>query len=326
MTADIALRNEWFSQLFWILPMQDQTLPPDFKNLRNQLFERKMLNEEEVTSLVAHEKVMRGKVRNTAISVSNMSGLTLPDKAVLIHIDLGYFQGLYKNEIATPLLQTIYMTLAALKKHQVKVLAVTFSYGHLDSQIPLDVRFLGDIIEKLISEPDMLVQRPPANWKRQADAIYLVNFFQGEKVDEIHKAQEQDDPESSWVKFSLYRSAASLRQGDEALDYLAEAVARDPMYAYEYGNLARLAYERKRPDEAMRMYALAHQALPEDHLIRLSMAELAAELGDHKTARHLAEELAKLPWSSPYHGEMHNYLENFINNLGTEEIGQGSKE
>jgi tetratricopeptide (TPR) repeat protein len=315
MSIDVALRNNWFSQLTWVVPTLDQLVAPDLEAIRNLLFENAMTSEEEATSFIKDKQLTKGTLRNTPLSISNMSGLVAPDVPIILHIDLSYLQGLYKNEIATPTLQTIYSTLAALKEHNINTLAVTFAYGHLDNQIALDVRFIGEIIEQLIANPALLKEQPLPNWKRQADAIYLVNFFQGEKVDEIHRAQEQDDPDSAWVKFNLYRSSATLKQGEQALDYLAQAVALDPMYAYEYGNLARMAYDRRRPDETMRMYTLAGKALPEDHLIKLSMAELAAELGNHEMAKHLLDQLKDLPWSPPYHGEMNNYLDGLSNRL-----------
>ncbi len=134
-----------------------------------------------------------------------------------------------------------------------KILAVTFSYSHMDNRIALDVRFLGEVLTTLFAQPEMLTKTAPPNWQRQANAIYLANFFQKEKVEEIFKAQQKDDAESPWVNFNLYRSSAELKEGTLALEYLAKTVALDQIYALEYANLSQMAYDKNRPEEALRM-------------------------------------------------------------------------
>lgn len=315
MALDIALRNQWFREWTWLLPMRDPSLSPDLEAIQSQFTERAMLSPAEVDSLVLDQQVLTGSIRNLPFRAHKIAQPLSVAGPVIVHIDLGYFQALYKNEIATPILKTIYQTLATLKEQHIEIHAVTFAYGHLDNQIALDVRFVGEILATLFAHPELLSKPVPANWQRQADSIYLSNFFEKERIDALHKAQEQDDPDAAWVKFSLFRAAAAQKQGEEALDYLAEAVARDPMYAYEYGNLARLAYEHNRPDETLRMFSLATRAFPDDPFIKLRMAELAIELGDSKTALHLVEQLSQLNWSPYYHRQMPDYLENLKNRI-----------
>jgi tetratricopeptide (TPR) repeat protein len=318
MALDIALRSHWFSDLTWIMPMRDQGLAPDHEAIRTQFLERRMLSVEEANSLILDGQKLSGRIRDIPFLASNISQLSAPAQPILVHIDLNYFQVLYKNEIATPVLQTIYQTLNTLKEQNLQTVAVTFSYNHLDSQVALDVRFVGEILSTLFAQPELLSQPVPKNWQRQADSIYLSNFFQNERVDELHKAQEKESPDSAWIKFSLYRAAAEQKQGEQALNYLAEAVALDSMYAYEYGNLARMAYEKQRPDETLRMFTLAAQAFPQDPFIKLRMAELAAEIGDLKTAKHLVEQLQTLNWSEVYHPQMPEYLNKTLQRLEEE--------
>ena len=323
MAIDAALRNGWFKELAWALPVRDPAMDVSLENFTAQLSESGIANQEESSSIALTEKTLHGSLRNTAFRAAALPLLQDLSQPVIVHIDLSYFQPLYKNEIATPLLDIVFNTLATLKKMQLQTLAVTFSYGHLDSQISLDVRFLGDVIAYLIEDPTRLDQPIPTNWQRQRDALYLGNFFQKEKVNELYKAQEQDAPSDAWVKFNLYRSATENKEGSAALDYLAEAVALDYLYALEYQQLSQRAYEKGRPDEAFRMFTLASESFPQDPFIKFQMVQLAHKIGEKEAALHLLNQLSNLQWSDFYYPQMPQYITDLTTFVQT---GEGSPE
>jgi tetratricopeptide (TPR) repeat protein len=187
-------------------------------------------------------------------------------------------------------------------------LAVTFSHGHIDSQIALDVRFLGGLINYLIEEPTRLELDIPLNWQRQRDTLYLANFFQKDKIRELFLAQEQDDPNTAYIKFNLYRSAAEHKEGTKALEYIADAVTLDPMYALEYFELSNMAYNKGQPDEALRMLKLADEVFHEDPFLKLQMAQLANEIGQKEVALEMLNKVRNLSWSEPYYPDMKQYI------------------
>ncbi len=137
------------------------------------------------------------------------------------------------------------------------------------------------------------------------------------------KAQEQDAPNDAWVKFNLYRSAAENKEGNAALDYLAEAVTLDPLYALEYQELSKMAYEKGRPDEAFRMLTLASEAFPQDPFIKLQMVQLAHEIGEKEAALHLLNQLRNLQWSDCYYPQMSGYLVGLTSFVQSGEVSTG---
>ncbi|GEM_PF-1218373 len=312
MTVDAALRNGWFRELAWVLPLRDQELKLSLDKFSAQLKEAGIADAQEATSLTLNGRSFHGSIRGTNFTAAALAELKELQQPVVVHIDLSYFQPLYKNEIATPMLDIIFNTLMTLKKMQLKTLAVTFSYGHLDNQISLDVRFLGEIITELIENPVLLDQPIPLNWQRQRDALYLGNFFQKEKVRELYEAQEQEAPDKAWIKFNLYRSASAHKEGGKALELLAQAVSLDHLFALEYIELSKRAYASERPDEALRMLKLASDSFQNDTFIKLQMAQLAAENGKQQEALRLLKQLNKLQWSEVYYADMPGYLANFI--------------
>ncbi len=326
MAVDAALRNGWFKELAWALPLRDPAQEMSLEKFTDQLLQARIANEEETTSLAVDERVVHGALRDTAFSAAALpllQGLTGP---VIVHIDLSYFQPIYKNEIATPLLDIVFNTLATLKKMHLQTLAVTFSYGHLDSKIALDVRFLGEIIAYLIEDPARLDQPMPVNWQRQRDTLYLSNFFKKEEVRKLYEAQDKEAPSKAWIKFNLYRSASEHKEGSKALNYLAEAVRLDPLYALEYEELSNRAYEKGRPDEAFRMLSLASDVFHNDPFIKFQMAQLAQEIGEKEAALHLLNQLRNLQWSDFYYPQMSQYLTDLTAFVQTSETPVSSSE
>ena len=309
MAIDAALRNGWFKELAWAFPLRDPEQDLDLASFTEQFATIDLADADEVASMTLSGQTFHGVLRGTPFTAAALSQLHDLAQPVIVHIDLSYFQPLYKNEISTPMLDIVTNTLAILKQMHLQTLAVTFSYGHRDSQIALDVRFLGDVLAWLIEDPAHHDQPVPLNWQRQRDALYLANFLQKDKIQELYQAQAQDDPNSAWVKFNLYQSAINLKQPDVGLRHLAEAVVLDPIFAFEYFNLADLAYQQNRPAEALRLLSLASQALPNDPFIKLQMAQLAYETGDRTTALQLLNQLRKLSWSPYYYAQVPQYLQ-----------------
>jgi hypothetical protein len=308
MAIDAALRDKWLKELAWALPLRDPSQELSLEKFTEQLLQSRIADEQEAATLGITERVIHGTLRDTAFSAAALPLLQELTGPVIVHIDLSYFQPIYKNEIATPLLDIVFNTLTTLKKMHLQTLAVTFSYCHLDSQIALDVRFLGDIIAYLIEDPARLDQPIPANFQRQREALYLGNFFQKDKIRELFEAQEQDAPDKAWIKFNLYRSAAEHKEGTKALEYLAEAVTIDPMFALEYLELSRIAYDKQRPDEALRMLKLAAEQFHTNPFIKLQIAQLANELGEKDKALEMLNKIRNLEWSEIYYPDMKQYI------------------
>ena len=324
MTLDIPLRLGWFKHFVWAVPTIDPETPPQLETLRDQMLAAGLITNEESVSIIGKTMPralpVSMQLRGTPTTLALLDQLPVIDGPVVLHIDLSYFQGLYKSEVATPVLGLVAQTLTTLRDKNIQVLAVTFSYGNLDSRIALDVRFQGDLLAELLADPKVLSAPLASPWKEQKDILYLKDFFKKEMILERAKAQESAFPAAPFVKFNLFRAEAEMNHGSLALDYFAAAVKLDKVYAVGYLDLADLAFNRNRPDEALRMLRLANVVWPEDIHIRLQMAQLANHLGDRKTALHLVEQLQALTWSPIYYPEMPGYLQGFAKFLQEEPV------
>lgn len=309
MAVDAALRNSWFSELIWCYPRMETAQGLDLQQFKEQFITAGFADKREADTLSLTDETFSGTLRGVPFIATDLASVEPFKQPVIVHIDLGYFQPLYKNEVSTPLLDLVYKTLTTIKSKQLQVLAVTFSYGHIDDKISLGVRFVGDIISYLVEDPARLDQSMPINWRRQRDALYLDNFFQKEQIRGLFLKQELDAPNEAWIKYNLYRSVKSLKEEGLAMDYLEQAVALDPVYAIEYLELSALAYNQNDPNDARTLLDHAARAFPEDVFIELQLAQLDNETGKADEALKRLEKLRRLPWSTTYYAQVPEYLE-----------------
>lgn len=312
MSVDLALSHGWLDKLAWVFPQRDPKQKLKLETMRDQLLKNHMVSSSEAESLRLDNQVFTGTLRSAPFCAAALENLPPLDGPLLVHIDLSYFQKLYKNEIATPVINLVGSTLQQLAKRNLQVLAVTFSYSHDQSNIPIDVRFLGDFIAEMTAHPQQLNQPLKPVWKEQNDILYLENFFQKEEIRRLVAKQSKLAPKAAYAAYNRYHTATLFKEGGKALALIAETVAIDPIYAKEYQVLANRAYDAKQPDQALHMLQLASSAQPDNIWLHLQIARLANKIGNKDVADQQLELLKKQPWSSVYYPDMQDQLKQLL--------------
>lgn len=308
-TLRAALRGGLFSRLVWVFPTSKEGVTPDLENFRSQLLERELLSRDETDGLRLEQGVFRGEIHGIPFQAGPLSAGQLPAEPSQLHLDLSYFTPLYKDEVRTPVFEILRETAATLAAADLPSVGVSLSYSTAEGLLPLDLRFLIANFASLVQHPERLQAPLASPWKERGAALYLATFMQTENVLAKNLEALTAAPDDPAVHFDLYRTYRASKNGQKALDHLAQAVALDRGYAMEYLNLASTALEQKLPREAVEMVNLAAAALPEDFFIPLQKAELLLELGDKAAARPLIKSLQGLPWSPIYFPELPGRLQ-----------------
>ena len=309
MAISSALRSKLFSEVVWVFP---STVPKDQlsdKQFRQQLIDLGAVDEEEAQSFTLREGGFAGRVRETPFRAVPIDALPSLDGPAVLHIDLGYFQPLYKGEIKSRMYPLLYDSLRKLRDSNWDTAAVSISYSNINGALPLAVRFIGPTLASLFSKPKNLDEPLPLNWQRRSDALYMINFFKNQEIRELYLQVESEHPEDASPKYELYQISRELKEGDRALDYLGQAVALDPVYAVEYLSLASVAKEKGRPDQSIKMLRLAEQAMPDNPYISMQLAAQLIELNHSEQAIKILDRLLELPWSKVYYPDMAERLE-----------------
>jgi hypothetical protein len=313
MTLDVALQAGMFSAVYWVMPARMEVGELSVEILRNQLLEMGALNSNEARTLTLKNGVFSGMVRGVPFYALHPQAEFPISGPVTFHFDLGYLTPLYKKEMKTPIFPLIYQTLRHVRGQQLQVSSASFSYSQVTGKVPLGSRFIGDVFMQLVKDPALLDERLPSAWHKRANAMYVNEMlnFRGARDLYLELAAEfPEDPSLPYALFQVSREIRTARQA--ALGLLAGAVQRDPVYAYEYLQLAPLAREKGRSDEALRMIKLAHEAIPDNPLITLELARAYLAAGENDKAMPLLQRLITLNWSPTIYSGMPTLLEQLL--------------
>lgn len=309
MSLSAALDAGWFSAIVWIFPSAAAPDKLDLATFRKQLTDARLATEREADGFILDQGTFKGKVHGIPLTAAPSSGLVSVDQPLLLHIDVDYFKPLYKGEIKTPLYPLMVETLNSIKNKGWKAAAATVSLSNLGSGLSLRTRFLGKDLAEILRNPQVLNEPIPMQWEQRANALYLENFMQKGNIRELYQKMEQDDPADPSVKYALYHVARQFNEGDEALEYLRQAVQIDPVYALEYPILADLAMEKQKPERAVDMLKLARAARPDDPFILMQLARTCINAGQPQEAKALRDELNQLDWSMTYYPHLAESVE-----------------
>jgi len=316
MALEAALDAGLFAEVLWVLPSSAAVDELQLELFRKQLLDFGAVDEAEAQSFALEGGVFAGTVRGVPFRAVHPDALPAVERPIVLHIDQNFFQPFYKGEIKTPLYPLLYETLRRVREANWRVCAATIARSNLTGELPLDSRFIGAELASLLAAPEQLDQPLPIFRQQRANALYLPNFFQNEKIRDIYLEMEAAAPEDASVKYGLYRIYRDLKEGTAALDYLAQAVTRDPAYALEYLDLAPTAREKNRPDQALRMLQLASDALPDNPFIALDLAAFLIEVRHGDEALEILERLGELTWSPVYYPDMARQIEAMKNAAG----------
>ena len=304
MALDSALRTELFSRVVWVFPAKVPIDQLDGELVPQQLLELGAIDQEEAKTFVYAKGVASGTVQGLPFKAVHPDALPTLQGPVVLHIDLGFFQPLYKGEIKTPLYPLLYKTMSDIAKLGWQGVCATLSFSNTSSGLPLSTRFIGPTLARLLSEPGLLDAQLPANWARRANVLYLPNFFKTEEINKLYQEMDSADPENPSIKFGYYQVSRQLKSGNKALELLAQAVALDPVYALEYPLLSSVAMEKGRPLEAVQMLHHARAAQPDNPFIALQLANLLIQIKHPEQAIKILKDLDRHPWSETYFPEM----------------------
>jgi len=313
MALHSALEAGLFSSVYWMMPTQAEKADLSIDSFRSQMVKFGAMSDEEARTLTLRDGVFSGTVRGLPFhALHPQAELKIAGPAVL-HFDLSYLAPLYQGEIKTGIYSLIYQTLKQLRDQQVEATFASVSYSQVSGEIPLSSRFVGDALAQLFKQPDMLDEKLPQAWQQRANALYLPEMFISEQSRNLLLQLAQANPEDPSLHFALYEVSRELKATTgAALDHLAEAVARDPVYGLEYLTLASLARDKRLPYQAQQMLRLAFEASPNNPFIALKLAQELIDARHGASAKPLLEQLLQLKWSTVFYAGMHENLQRLL--------------
>ena len=109
-TVSAAIDANLFSEIIWVFP---STATPDqmqYDLFRKQVTEAGFLTKEEGDALNLNGGIYTGTVRGVPFRAAHPSVLPDINKPMILHVDLGYFKGLYQGEVKTRIYDILHET------------------------------------------------------------------------------------------------------------------------------------------------------------------------------------------------------------------------
>ncbi len=309
MALSAAMRADLFSKVYWLLPSTAKIEQLSIEVFRQQLIASGLASKEEARGFTLADGIFSGSILGVSFKALHPSAVLKVKEPVVLHIDLSYFAPLYKDEVKTPVFALAYETLKQLRQASLQVLAVSLTAGNQTHDVPLGSRFILGVMDRLFKEPQLLDSPLPTGWEQRRQALLLPNFFKHDLERDTYLGLIKTAPADASLHYALYGAYRNLKQGNLALEALAQAVNLDPIYALEYLELAQTANKKNLPDQALRMLRLTADALPRNPFYQLYIAEALMAAGAAEQAGPLLSRLQQLPWSSVYYPDMQQKLE-----------------
>lgn len=304
-----AVEAGFFSRLCWIFP---STVKPEDLTLelfRKQMLEADFLTEQETAKLQLADGIYSGSVRGIPFQAIHAWALPKLEGPLLLHIDLSYFKGLYKDNVTTPIYHLLHQTATGLRAAGWNPQAVTLSFSTEEGEVSLDTRFLLRDLATLLRQPEILDGEPPAHWNQRAEAFSGVEVYTPEKMLELVEKEVKLAPDDPSVHYDHYTTLLETKKIDAALAALDKAVSGDPGYAYAYAELAQVAIKDRNAQAAVDLLTKAAARYQGNPFIPLQLADVHINTGKPKEALALLEPLKKLAWSKLYHDDIPALLE-----------------
>ncbi len=302
-TVSAALDAGLFSKLYWIFPSKVEAEQLELAFFSKQMLEKELMTDQEAAALTLEDGIYRGTVRGIPFAAIHHQKLPEIPEPLVLHIEMGFFRGLYDNEIKSPIYTLLHDTAINIQQQNWQPLATTLSYSTLEGAISLDVRFVLSNFADLLRYPELLKKDIPEEWRIRSEALYAGDMFSESKKIELAKQTVEVAPESAAAHFDHFQALFLSKQLQPALGALAETVKRDPGYAAGYLELAQLALEEGNLEMGMDLLELAEDYFPDNPFISLQKAHLLTYQNQFDAAE---AELKELPeqWSKVYHVEI----------------------
>ena len=311
-----AMAQGYFSRVIWVIPvgkgMEILSLDDFRKGLRQQApgWSRDIYSFEKTVN-----GAYSGMLGGVSVDVVAIDRLPIVKEPLLVHIDAGFFYGIYLDELKTPLYPLLTDHFKKVADRGYQALGVTIARANLSFDVPLRMRFLGDDIAAIIASPELL-DEPTKAMQLRGEMDYRESFFQPKAIIEKAQALQKIAARDADSFYRLYRAQLQMNQPGQGLSALGQAVSLDPLYALEYFELVNQKVRHGEQDAALVLLDKSIQALPEHALIGVRKAQLLVEMERGEEAVPLLRELEALPWSEYYYPDMHQEIEALLRKAG----------
>jgi tetratricopeptide (TPR) repeat protein len=242
-TVSLGYMAGLYKRVIWVIPTIRPVGEDPVEVYKNFLITQRRYPAEAVADFKAEGKFITGTIAGVPLTITRLADLALAEgENAIVDIDLSYFPAMriagrsYYRQGTKSLLEF----LRELGTRNVKAKIVTVNLSNLNNQVPMDLRYYGDVIREGLAKPGDLVPPGPEKWRsmiRAEDSLGAKRFASAAAMyDDIIRTTKDD----AGLYFSLAVARGFENKGPECRAALLEAYRLDGEYLKGFFQLARV--------------------------------------------------------------------------------------
>ena len=231
-----------YKRVIWVIPTLRPVGDDPVDAYKNYLIEQRKYPEAAIGDLKSEGKFITGTVAGVPITITRLADLALAEgEDAIVDIDLSFFPAM---KLASPSYRvgtrSFLEFVRDLGKRNVRAKLVTVNHSNLSNQVPMDLRFGGDVIREALAKPDAAIAPLPAKWQgmiQAEDSLGAKRYASAAAIyEDIIRAEKRD----AGLYFSLAVARGFENKGAECRAALIAAYRLDSEYLKGFFQLARV--------------------------------------------------------------------------------------
>ncbi len=242
-TVSLGYMAGMYKRVIWVIPSIRSVGEDPVEVYKNFLIKQRRYPEAAVADFKAEGKFITGTIAGVPLTITRLADLTLAEgENAIVDIDLSYFpamrlvgQSYYRTGT-----KSILEFLRELGKRNVRTKIVTVNLSNVNNQVPMDLRFYGDVIREALAKPGDLVPPGTAKWRsmiRAEDSLGAKRYASAAAIYDDILGTVKDD---AGLYFSLAVARGFENKGPECRAALLDAYRLDSQYLKGFFQLARV--------------------------------------------------------------------------------------
>jgi len=225
--VNIGVMAGFFKRVIWVVPTESSRSSVALEEIVRFLNERRGYH---VAALGGFKQVggrVEGRLGGIQLTITSLDSLVAPEGPAVVDIDLSYF-------VAEKALNPGYRTGTAttvefckkLASKKINTTLMTVNLSNQNKICPMDIRFLGALIDEAFRKPEMLKRELPEKWRLMMEAEDFLVDKEYEKAEATYEKLISLYPEDAGIHFALAVTRGFMEKGVESREELLKAGRR----------------------------------------------------------------------------------------------------
>jgi len=242
-TVSLGYMAGMYKRVIWVIPTIRPVGDDPVEVYKNFLITRRRFPAAAVSDFKTDGKFITGTIAGVPLTITRLADLALAEgENAIVDIDLSYFPAMKiaGQSYYHPGTKSVLEFLRELGTRNVRTKIVTVNLSNLNNQVPMDLRFYGDVIREALEKPGNLVPPGPAKWQGMIRAEDSLGAKRYASAAAIYGGIIRTVKDDAGLYFSLAVARGFEDKGPECRAALLEAYRLDSAYLKGFFQLARV--------------------------------------------------------------------------------------